>query len=111
MVSMEIVRSNTCRVLMTNKKIFIYTFYRFKNLKNLKTVKLTLEKKYKSKNMFGTILVSYEGINGTISGNKNKLEDFIKDLKRTIKIRKLSIKVSKNDFIPFNRLKIKIKKK
>ena len=95
---------------MTNKNIFIYTFYRFKNLKNLKTIKLKLERKCKTKKMFGTILISYEGINGTISGNKNELEDFIKDLKGTIKIRKLSIKISKNDFIPFNRFKIKIKK-
>ena len=95
---------------MANKNIFIYTFYRFKNLRNLKTIKLTLERKCKAKNMFGTILISYEGINGTISGNKNELEDFIKDLKGAIKIRKISIKVSKNDFIPFNRFKIKIKK-
>ncbi len=95
---------------MNNKKIFIYTFYCFKTLKNLKTIKYALENKYKAKDIFGTILISYEGINGTISGNKKKLEDFIKDLRTIIKIRKLSIKVSKNDFIPFNRFKIRIKK-
>ena len=79
---------------MNNKNIFIYTFYCFKTLKNLKTIKYALENKYKAKDIFGTILISYEGINGTISGNKKKLEDFIKDLRTIIKIRKLSIKVS-----------------
>tara|TARA_B100001093_G_C26734585_1_gene973826 strand:- start:317 stop:1243 length:927 start_codon:yes stop_codon:yes gene_type:complete len=95
---------------MTNKNIFIYTFYRFKTLKNLKSIKHILKKICKSEDIFGTILISYEGINGTISGNKKELENFIKNLKNLIKIRKLSLKVSKNNFIPFNRFKIKIKK-
>lgn len=95
---------------MSKKNIFIYTFYRFKTLTKLKSIKNNIVKFQKKNKVFGTILISYEGINGTISGNKNDLVEFLKEIKKTLKIRKLSLKVSKNDFIPFNRFKIKIKK-
>ena len=55
-------------------------------------------------------MIAEEGINGTISGTKLELDKFIKYLKKILKIRKLVIKVSKNQFIPFYRLKIRLKK-
>ena len=95
---------------MANKKIYIYTFYRFKDLKNIKSLKNTLNKSSKNKFILGTVLIASEGINGTISGAKKDLDLFIKDIKRYINIRKLSLKVSSNQFIPFYRLKIRLKK-
>lgn len=95
---------------MTKKDIFIYTFYRFKNFKNLKSVKIQIINFQKETNIFGTILIANEGINGTISGNSKELDRLIKKMKSILKIRKLSVKISKNNFIPFNRFKIKIKK-
>ena len=95
---------------MANKKIYIYTFYRFKDLKNIKSLKNTLNKSSKNKFILGTVLIASEGINGTISGAKKDLDLFLKDIKRYINIRKLSLKVSSNQFIPFYRLKIRLKK-
>ena len=95
---------------MTKKDIHIYAFYRFKTITNLKSNKIKLNKYSKKTSIFGTILISDEGINGTISGYRSDLDKFIKKIKTIFKIRKLSLKVSKNDFIPFNRFKIKIKK-
>ena len=51
-----------------------------------------------------------EGINGTISGTKKDLNEFINFIKQSLKIRKLSIKISQNKFIPFYRIKIRLKK-
>ena len=95
---------------MIKDKIYIYTFYRFKNLEDIKSIKIKLYKYLKNKLILGTILLANEGINGTISGTKKDLNNFIYLIKQTLKIRKLSIKISQNKFIPFYRLKIRLKK-
>jgi UPF0176 protein len=95
---------------MLKEKIYIYTFYRFKDLKNIKYIKSQLDKFSKNKLILGTILIANEGINGTISGTKKNLDLAIKELKKLIRIKKLSLKISKNQFIPFYRLKIRLKK-
>ena len=76
----------------------------------IKSIKIKLDKYLKDKLVLGTVLLANEGINGTISGTKKDLNEFIQLIKQTLKIRKLSIKVSQNKFIPFYRLKIRLKK-
>ena len=78
---------------MIKDKIYIYTFYRFKNLEDIKSIRIKLYKYLKNKLILGTILLANEGINGTISGTKKDLSDFIYLIKQTLKIRKLSIKI------------------
>ena len=95
---------------MIEEKIFIYTFYRFKNFTNIKTIKLKLDKSLKNKLILGTVLLANEGINGTISGTQKDLNEFISLIRKILKIKKLSIKISQNKFIPFYRLKIRLKK-
>ena len=95
---------------MIKEKIYIYTFYRFKNFTGIKAMKVKLEKLLKDKLILGTVLLANEGINGTISGTKKDLDDFISLIKQILKIKKLSIKISQNNFIPFYRLKIRLKK-
>ncbi len=95
---------------MLREQIYIYSFYRFKNLKNIKYIKKQLVKFSKDKLILGTILIANEGINGTLSGTKKNLNLVIKELKKILKIKKLSLKIAKNQFIPFYRLKIRLKK-
>ena len=95
---------------MLKEKIFIYTFYRFKDLKNIKYIKRQLGKFTKGKLILGTILIANEGINGTVSGPKKNLDLLIIEIKKLLKIKKLMLKISKNQFIPFYRLKIRLKK-
>ncbi|MFL2899951.1 MAG: rhodanese-related sulfurtransferase [Candidatus Pelagibacterales bacterium] len=92
------------------KKIYIYAFYRFKKLDNIESIKKILNEIVNNKVVLGSILISKEGVNGTISGTKNDLNLFIKHLKKVLRIRKLSLKISENQFLPFYRLKIKLKK-
>tara|TARA_X000000368_G_scaffold159535_1_gene125734 strand:- start:1957 stop:2880 length:924 start_codon:yes stop_codon:yes gene_type:complete len=91
------------------KEILVYTFYRFKFLKEIKIIKKNLDQFCHKKIIYGTVLIAREGINGTISGTKEDIDEFIVKIKKILKIRKLSIKVSKNQFIPFYRLKIRLK--
>tara|TARA_B110000444_G_scaffold255166_1_gene288980 strand:+ start:17 stop:949 length:933 start_codon:yes stop_codon:yes gene_type:complete len=95
---------------MIKDKIYVYTFYRFKKFTGIKKIKTKLDKYLNNKLILGTVLLANEGVNGTISGTENDLNNFISLIKKILEIRKLSIKVSQNTFIPFYRLKIRLKK-
>ena len=89
----------------------IYGFYKFKKLNRLKKLKNTLENLLKFKEISGTIIISSEGVNGTISGKHENLIDFKKLLKKILSINKFnSENNSKSKFNPFHKPKIKIKK-
>ena len=95
---------------MLKEKIYIYNFYRFKSLTDIKSIEEELNRYSRNKLILGTILIAEEGINGTVSGNKKNLDLLITNIKKILKIKKLSLKISKNNFIPFYRLKIRLKK-
>ena len=88
----------------------VFGFYKFKKVKNLKKLKsilYTLVLKYKIR---GTVILSSEGINGSISGYKNDILLTRIKLKKILLIRNFdSENFSKSKFNPFHRAKIKIK--
>ncbi len=90
--------------------LFLYTFYRFKTLTNINLHKITFDKYLLKKDIKGTILIANEGINGSISGSKSSLEEFIRFIKSNLKIRKINLKINKTEFLPFNRMKVRLKK-
>ena len=51
----------------------IFGFYKFKKLKKLSLYKKVLNNFFLKKNIRGTLIISSEGINGTISGKKKDL--------------------------------------
>ncbi len=79
-------------------------------INNLISLKNKINRIQNKNNILGTILIADEGINGTISGTKSNLDYFIISIKRLLKIKKISLKISKNNFVPFYRLKIRLKK-
>ena len=89
--------------------LFIYSFYRFTKVKNKKQVKLEIEKFIKNKVVRGTILIADEGINGSISADTKTLISILKYIKKLLFVRQLEIKINQVDFLPFNRIKIRIK--
>ena len=95
---------------MKNNNLLIYSFYRFTKINNKKSVKKTLDKYFKNKLMRGTILIANEGVNASISGTKEDLLNTLKLIKKILKIRKLDIKINKINILPFNRMKVRLKK-
>ena len=90
---------------------YISGFYKFKKLKNIKRIKKPLQSFFIQKSIKGTIIISNEGINGTIAAKKKNLELAIKKIKNTFKFVKFdSQNLSKSKFQPFHRGKAKIKK-
>ena len=86
-------------------------FYKFKKIVNIKKNKRILQTYFFKKNIRGTIIISTEGINGSISGNKQSLQFIVKKIKATFKFKNFdSINSSVSKLQPFHRGKIKIKK-
>ena len=93
-----------------SKKIFVYTFYRFMKIQKKHKIKSLLDNYLSYKLIRGTVLLADEGINGSISASEEDLKDIIKFIKKILRIRKLDIKVNLTTFLPFNKMKIRIKK-
>ena len=85
-------------------------FYRFVKISYLgKNQKILLETLNK-KNIRGTIIISKEGVNGTISGKAADIKFTINKLKKTLKFKDFnSSNISKSLFQPFHKPKVKIK--
>lgn len=93
-----------------SNKFYIYSFYRFVEIKNLESIKVKLDKFISNKTVRGTILLANEGINGSLSASKTDLTDILKFIKNDLlKIRKLNIKINETDFLPFNKMKVRLK--
>ena len=89
----------------------ILGFYKFKDLKSLKKKKLILQKLFIDNNIRGTLIISNEGINGTISGESKNIYYTSKKIKILLNIKSFdSENLSKSKFHPFHKHKIKIKK-
>ncbi|EAZ88914.1 oxygen-dependent tRNA uridine(34) hydroxylase TrhO [Crocosphaera chwakensis] len=58
----------------------------------------------------GTILLSQEGINGTIAGTTDHIEAVITYLRQDKRLADLEVKYSTADALPFERIKVKLKK-
>ena len=98
------------QIMIKKEQYIIASFYRFKKIKNLKQIKNQLENFTNNKIIRGTILIAAEGSNGTISGEKTEISNFLKLIKKVLKVKKLSLKVNDTNFLPFNKIKIRIKK-
>ena len=88
----------------------IFGFYKFKKLKKLSKFKETINNFFLRKNIRGTLIISSEGINGTISGKKKDLNLATSKIQKIFNFTNFDNKnISINTFQPFHRSKIKIK--
>ncbi len=90
---------------------YISGFYKFKKITAIKTKKKILQKYFIENFIKGTIIISNEGLNGTISSRKKNLNLVLFKIKKLFKLNKFdSQNLSKSKFQPFHRGKVKIKK-
>ena len=94
---------------MNNKHFTIITFYQFKKNFNQAEVLSELNDFCKFNKIKGTILIANEGINGTLAGLKNDINNIFSILKKHNFVN-LKTKFSYSKFMPFQKLKVKIKK-
>ena len=90
---------------------YIFGFYKFKKIKEIKKNKKILNIFFIKNEIRGMIILSNEGINGTISGKKINLNLGIKKIKKVFNFLNFdSENFSLNKFQPFHKCKVKIKK-
>ena len=91
-------------------KFSIFSFYRFIRIKDKKLIKTKLDECLSQYNVKGTILLANEGINGALSASKKDLNSIIKLIRELLKIRNLNLKINTTSFLPFNKVKVRLKK-
>lgn len=94
---------------MKNIKFTIITFYQFKKIKKIDNLQILLKEFCSFNKIKGTIILAEEGINGTVAG-LNESINFLQKKLIELEFIKLEKKKSFYEFMPFNRLKIRIKK-
>ena len=89
----------------------VFGFYKFQKINNLKKNQKILNNLLINKNINGSIIISNEGLNGSISGKNKDIKTAIIKLKKILSIKELdSFNNSKSKFKPFHKPKVKIKK-
>ena len=86
-------------------------FYKFKKINFLKKYKTYLENEISNTSIRGSIIISSEGINGSLAGNNKDILKILKLLKKEFKFTEFdSSNISTSRFQPFHKAKVKVKK-
>ncbi|MDC0044012.1 rhodanese-related sulfurtransferase [Candidatus Pelagibacter sp.] len=89
----------------------VFGFYKFIRIRSLKKNKYLLQKFLIVNNIRGTIIISKEGLNGTISGGVKDINKIIKKIESLFSFKQFdNNNDSKSKFQPFHKAKVKIKK-
>ena len=92
-------------------QINVINFYKIKKINKPEKYKSNLKKFFLNHLVKGIVILSQEGISGTISGKRNNVKSCIYYIKKKLSIKMFdSSNYSKIHFHPFFRTKIKIKK-
>ena len=95
---------------MGDQAFSIAAFYKFTKISLLSELQTEFYKFLESLSIKGTVLLAEEGINGTVSGSANSIAKFKNFLFEKDLLSESDFKVSSADFMPFPRLKVKLKK-
>ena len=89
----------------------ILGFYKFKKLQLLKKKRILLLNLFNDNNIRGTLILSKEGLNGSISGKLKNISLISKKIKSLFNIQNFDNEnTSKSKFQPFHKPKIRLKK-
>jgi UPF0176 protein len=88
----------------------VATFYKFVKLPDFADKKNPLMSFCREKDIKGTILLAKEGINGTIWGTRQGIDEVLELLRSDSRLANLEHKESHTDSSPFKRMKVKLKK-
>lgn len=88
----------------------VCALYRFVALENYQEIQKPLLDMMNNNNVKGTLLLANEGINGTIAGSRDGIDNVIQWLKSDPRLENLTTKESYDVENPFYRTKVKLKK-
>ena len=88
----------------------VCALYKFVTLENYQEIRQPLHNCMQENNVYGTLLLAHEGINGTIAGPRSGIDAVLTYLKSDPRLETISYKESFTDNAPFKRCKVKLKK-
>lgn len=88
----------------------VCALYKFVRLENFEEMRVPLRDFMESKSIKGTILLALEGLNGTVSGTQQHIDELLTYLNSDQRITPISHKFSWHQEQPFYRTKVKLKK-
>ncbi|MDG1814988.1 MAG: rhodanese-related sulfurtransferase [Glaciecola sp.] len=91
-------------------KYIVCALYKFVTLENYESMRQPLLDAMLDNHIKGTLLLAAEGINGTISGPREGIDNLLAYLNADARINPVSYKESLHDDAPFYRTKVKLKK-
>ena len=97
-------------IVVNMSSIVIAAFYKFVELPDYRERQRPLRDFCLSQEIKGTILLAAEGINGTIAGSRNGVNAVLAYLSQDAPLTDLTHKESLADFMPFGRMKVRLKR-
>lgn len=95
---------------MASEPATIIAFYQFADLEDFETMRDPLLAFCKQQKIFGSILLAQEGINGTVAGSKEAIDNLLDRLRSDGRLAALEAKFSTAVTPPFHRMKVRLKK-
>lgn len=92
------------------KSIVVCALYKFVTLENFEEIRQPLLDVMLDNDVKGTLLLAQEGINGTIAGTRQGIDNVLAWIKSDERLAELDYKESFEEFMPFYRTKVKLKK-
>ena len=91
-------------------EIVVAAFYKFAKLPDFKLLQAPFLDFCLSLNINGTILLASEGINGTVAGSRQSIDSLMVFLREDPRLYDIEQKESFTNELPFDRMKVKLKK-
>ncbi len=90
--------------------IVVAALYKFVTLNDYRALREPLLDHCLAAGTRGTLLLAEEGINGTIAGTRSAIDSVLEYLRRDERLADLAHKESRDDHMPFYRMKVKLKR-
>ncbi len=90
--------------------VAIAALYRFVRLDDFEALRQPLLDFMHGRQIRGTLLLAAEGINGTVAGTPQAIDELVRYLRRDERLRDLDCKLSYDDELPFYRARVKLKR-
>lgn len=100
--------SGTSRI--TAHGIVVCALYQFTKLGNFADFQEPLQRACETAEVYGTILLAHEGINGTVAGTREGIDAIVAHIRTMPGCSDLEVKESHADEMPFYRMKVRLKK-
>ena len=91
-------------------KLIVCALYHFVRIEDCKTLRQDLLDLMLAQQIRGTLLVAHEGINGTVAGSREAIDQLLEHLNSDHRFKGLEYKESLTDEMPFLRSRVKLKK-